>query len=243
MTKASLLSPHRWTRRPFALAGVLTLTLAAAACGDSEADQRNAFIAFLQTRIIDKPGLHVPTLTDAEKSSFGPYSDQYAVIGDFNLKMNGILTGPYKIAQTNAPRSIQELMARRADVKAMADAMASANADARKLLADTGAKRAALKQPDDLKSVYAAAYERDVTAPAEAFLATLPVAIDALTKSLQVADYLDAHRTTVKVSGMSIQASDNKTRAEVQSLLEAMNAQNQRLTAAREHLSIITKGQ
>ncbi len=38
-------------------------------------------------------------------------------------------------------------------MKAMADAMASAGNDARKLLADTDAKRAALKQPDDLKTV------------------------------------------------------------------------------------------
>jgi hypothetical protein len=242
MTRASRVSVRCLTRRAFALTGVLMVALATAACGDGEAGQRKAFIAFLQTRIIDKPGVHVPSLTDDEKSSIGVYYDQYMLIGDFNREMNGILTGPYKIAQTSAPRTMQELIARRTDVKAMAEAMARAGVDARTLLTDVNAKRAALKQPDDLKPIYAAAYERDVTAPAEAFLTTIPVAIEGMNKSLQLVAYLDAHRTTVKVNGTSIQASDGKTRAEVQSLLEAMNAQNQRLTAARERLRVVTTG-
>ncbi len=33
------------------------------------------------------------------------------VIGNFNREMDQILTGPYKIAKINAPRSMQELIA------------------------------------------------------------------------------------------------------------------------------------
>jgi hypothetical protein len=229
-------------RRVASLIALAALAVGLAACGDKEPDQRKAFIAFLQTRIIDKQGLHVPSLTDDEKSSLGPYVAQYMVIGDFDREMNKVLTGPYKIAQTSAPRTVQELVERRGDVKAMADAMANAAADAGKLLADTEAKRAELQQPDDLKPVYAAAYARDVTTPAQAFLATIPVAIDGMNKSLQLADYLDAHRATVKVSGANIQTADNKTKAEVSQLLEAMNAQNKRLTEARRRLAIATEG-
>jgi hypothetical protein len=213
------------------------------ACGDKEPEQRKAFMAFLQTRIIDKQGVHVPSLTDDATSSFGPYADHYMVIGDFNRDMNKVLTGPYKIAQTSAPRNMQELVARRADVKAMAEAMGHAGDDARKLLADAAAKRAALKQPDDLKAVYAAAYKRDVTAPAEAFLATIPVAVEGLKKSLELADYLDSHKATVKINGASIQTADKKTNAEINQLMNAMNAQNQKLTEARRTLQTVTEGQ
>jgi hypothetical protein len=224
----------------FLLAAGLAAGLAA--CGDKEPEQRKAFMTFLQTRILDKQGVHVPSLTDEEKSSFGPYADHYMVIGDFNRDMNKVLTGPYKIAQTNAPRNMQELVARRADVKAMAEAMGHAGDDGRKLLADADAKRAALKQPDDLKPVYAAAYKRDVTAPAEAFLATIPVAVEGLNKSLALADYLEAHRTTVEINGASIQTADKKTNAEINQLMNAMNAQNQKLNEARRALQAATEG-
>lgn len=229
-------------RRWAAFAALLLLAVGLAACGDKEPEQRKAFISFLQTRVIDKRGVHVPSLNDDEKSSIGLYYDHYMVIGDFNREMNKVLTGPYKIAQTNAPRNIQELIARRADVKAMGDAMALAGGDARKLLAEADAKRDALKQSDDLKPIYAAAYKRDVTDPATAFLATIPVAVDSLNKSLQLADYLDAHRTTVKVNGASIQAADKKTNAEVSQLFNAMNTQDQKLKEARGALQAATEG-
>lgn len=229
-------------RRFVALGGVIALALLTAGCFDKEPEQRKTFIGFLQTRIIDKAGVHVPSLTDDEKASIGPYYDHYMVIGDFNRQMNEVMSGPYKIALTKAPRTIQELLARRADVKAMAEALGNAGADARKLLTDTDAKSASLKQADDLKPVYAKAYERDVTAPAEAFLATIPVAVDGLNASLKLADYLEARRATVKVSGSSIQANDAKTRADVQQMLEAMKAQDQRLAAARERLRAVTEG-
>jgi hypothetical protein len=124
----------------------------------------------------------------------------------------------------------------------MAEAMVRAGEDARKLLADADAKRAVLKQPDDLKSVYAAAYKRDVTAPAEAFLATTPVAVEGLNKSLELADYLELHRATIKINGASIQTVDKKTNAEVNQLMNAVNAQNQKLTEARRALQSVTEG-
>jgi len=120
--------------------------------------------------------------------------------------------------------------------------MSRAATDARKLLADAEAKRAALKQPDDLKPIYAAAFERSVSAPAQAFLATIPVAIDQLTAALAVADYLESHRAAVKVNGSNIQTADNKTRAEVTQLLTAMNAQNQRFKDAQERMRVVTQG-
>ena len=58
-----------------------------AACGDKEPEQRAAFTQFLQTRIIDKPGVRVPQLT-AEEKSFGDYAAHYAVITDFNSGMD-----------------------------------------------------------------------------------------------------------------------------------------------------------
>ena len=49
--------------RPFLLLA-LALPLVLAACGSKEPEQRAAFTQFLQTRIVDKPGVRVPKLTE-----------------------------------------------------------------------------------------------------------------------------------------------------------------------------------
>lgn len=89
---------------------------------------------------------------------------------------------------------------------------------------------------------YAAAFERSVTAPAQAFLATIPVSLDQLTAALALADYLDSHRAMVKITGSNIQTADNKTRADVTQLLTAMNVQNRRFKDAQERMRVVTQG-
>jgi hypothetical protein len=231
-----------FNRRVAGFAALVLLAAGLTACGDSEADQRKAFIQFLQKYIVDNSGAHVPRPTAEDTKSFGPYAEHYAVITSFNDKIGKAMQGPYKISQTNAPRSVQELLDRRADVKAMAAALCGVADEMRKSLAEAGAKRAALQQPDDLKPVYSAAFERTVTGPGEAFAATIPVGIDGLQAGLELADYLDAHRATVKVSGSSIQTNDPKVRADVAKLLNAMTVQSQRLAQARERFRISIDG-
>src|SRR5262245_4725283 len=70
------------------VAGIVAAALLLAGCGGNEGQQRAAFVQFLQTRILDKPGLHVPQLTDEERARFGPYADHYAIITDFNETMD-----------------------------------------------------------------------------------------------------------------------------------------------------------
>lgn len=83
MTRASRISTRRLTRRAFALTGVLVLALATAACGDSEADQRKAFIKFLDD-INHRVGVHFLVPKPEEEKAFGDYLRHYTVILDFN---------------------------------------------------------------------------------------------------------------------------------------------------------------
>ena len=89
--------------RPFLLLA-LALPLVLAACGSKEPEQRAAFTQFLQTRIVDKPGVRVPKLTEEEKKSFGDYAAQYAVITDFNAAMDASVKPMGNLMQKGAVR-------------------------------------------------------------------------------------------------------------------------------------------
>ena len=99
----------------------LVLTaLALCGCGDNEATQRRAFIEFLQIRIVNKPGIHVPHLTTDETAAFGPYAKHYAIIVDFNAALDDAVSKPMQQALKNGtPHSLAEVMARRKDIAAV----------------------------------------------------------------------------------------------------------------------------
>ena len=70
-------------------------------------------------------------------------------------------------------RTLSDIVARRDDLKTVQTAlndMGGAEGTARQ----ADAARAQLKQPDDLKAVYAKAYEKTVTLPADTFRSVLP---------------------------------------------------------------------
>jgi hypothetical protein len=90
----------------FALAG---FALSLAGCGE-EAAQRKAFIQFVQTRIIDKPGLHIPIMSDQDVANFGPYADHYRIMNGFHHRLGASITQDFARAmQIDSPRSLAEL--------------------------------------------------------------------------------------------------------------------------------------
>src|SRR5438132_639927 len=144
------------------LAAAFAIAVGLLACGDGEATERKAFIEFLQTRIVGKPGIHVPKLTADETKALGRYAAHYAVIAEFNAHLDKVVTRPIEQAIGAAPRSLGEIAARRQEITTMADGVAAISAALDKELTTADTARAALQQLDDLKPVYDAAYDRDV---------------------------------------------------------------------------------
>lgn len=225
------------------LAIVLAMGIAPVGCGDNEATQRKAFIEFLQTRIVAKPGVHVPKLTADEATAFGDYAKQYAVIADFNARLDQSVSRPLQHAlDAGAPRSLGEVVARRTDVAAVAAGLAKIRASLDHELAAADAARAALQQPDNLKSVYAAAYDRDVTQPAKAFVEIFPAIDEALKSILALADYLDQHRDAITVEGSIIRTRDASLQPPLQTLLDAVRAKNDGIAKAKQRLGALVSG-
>jgi hypothetical protein len=219
------------------------LLAALVACGGGEPAQRKAFIEFLQTRIVDKPGIHVPQLTQDETAAFGDYSKQYAIITDFNAAIDKRITAPLQQAlATGVPNSLAEVVARRNDVAAVRDGMAKIRAALSEQLALADAAHAALKQPDDLKPVFDAAYDRDVTQPAKAFAGFFPDLDAAFGAVLALADFITQHKDSIKLNGPMIETADDGLRTQLQALLAAVSAKQDAVNAAQRKLAAMAGG-
>ncbi len=229
-------------RRPLALAGLMLLALLAAGC-DSEPAQRRAFIAFLQARILDKPGLHVPHLTQEDEKSFGEYAKQYDIIIDFNDGLDRSVAKPMTEAiNRGAVHSLDEVVTRHADFVAARDGVNQLRGAVDKQLAAADAAHAALKQPDDLKGVFDKAYERDVTIPAKAFDDIFPDLSQSLTAIVDLGDFLKQHKDAVKIEGTTLQTSDPALQPQLAALVAALSARNAAITAAQQQLRLVMNG-
>jgi hypothetical protein len=222
--------------------GIAILAVWLAACGDSEGTQRKAFIDFLQTRILAKPGVHVPRLTAEETAAFGPYAQHYAVIAEFNSGLDEVVSKPMQRALTAAPRSLDQLAAKRPEIVEIKAGMAGIRAALDRQLRTADAARAGLKQPDDLKPVYDAAYDRDVTQPAKAFTEIFPDVDDAIGTILQFADFLEQNRDKLRIEGAMIRVTDTSVQEKLQGLMEAMRAKQQGIQKAQQRLRRIATG-
>ncbi|AMG36291.1 MULTISPECIES: DUF3053 domain-containing protein [Achromobacter] len=227
--------------RPFLLLA-LALPLVLAACGSKEPEQRAAFTQFLQTRIVDKPGVRVPKLTEEEKKSFGDYAAQYAVITDFNAAMDASVKPMGNLMQKGAVRSLNDVIARRDDIKTVQTALKDMGEALTKEQAKADAARAQLKQPDDLKVVYDKAYAKTVTVPADTFREVLPQISGTLDSSLKVAEYVEAHKAQIDLSGPMPKVQDPTVLAELNKLLQDLTAQAQKVQQAQTRLQAVMLG-
>lgn len=235
---------HLLSRRGFALAGVVLLALSAAGCGDNEPEQRKAFIAFLQTRIVDKPGVHVPKLTDDEATAFGPYVAQFNVISNFtnNPEMESVGKQMQQATQSVSISTIQQLVDNRATLRSVKEDLGKMTVAMNSALANTLKERDALKQPDDLKRVYDKAFEKDVLAPVRGFNETVPLVVGIAEAGLKLADYIDANRSKVIIQGRNVGGKDPKTAQEVDNLVKNLGAQAPKFQDAQRRLRVVLTG-
>jgi len=247
MIIGSCTSACNLTRRWLALAGVLALTLATAACGDSEADQRKAFIKFLED-INHRVGVHFLAPNQEDRVAFGDYMRHYTVILDFNKDMkdisNGYTEGLKKtgIGPNTRPQTLEQMVARRQDFPRMKEVTVKTMQAYESRLAKANAERGALRQPDDLKAVYDKTFDKLVTAPMQAMIATDKALLDMLDYTIRLAAYIDEHRSKVTVSGSQLRANDANTLAEINALMKAHQEAQKRYRDAQNAAERVTSG-
>ena len=226
-----------------AMSLLVAFSLVLVACGNKEAEQRKAFISFLQTRVLDKPGLRVPVPTAEEKASFGDYAQHYAVITDFNEGMNKSVSQPMtQILAKGALRSIADLPARRDDLKAAKDGLGGLRTALDQQSARADAAHAQLKQPDDLKQVYDKAYAKTVTTPSATFKEVFPALDTVFDSALAIGDFMEKNKSKIQISGSSVAVTDPTVQAELNKMLQQLNGQSAAINAAQQKMQAVVRG-
>lgn len=224
---------------PFLFAGLALLALSACS---NEAGERKAFIEFLQTRILDQPGLRVPKLTDEEQKSLGRYAAQYAVIGDFNDSMGKAFNEASPAIQTMAslstPQALVQGQARIGEARA---ALAKVKGQLGDQLSKTQADRAKLEQPDDLKTVFQAAYEKTVVKPSELMLKVLDQTDGILAEAQDFSAFLKANEASVTFNGPLVEVNSPALLEELNAHLGALNDKRQKLMELQSELNAMVR--
>jgi hypothetical protein len=221
----------------------LLFGFALAACGPSEPDQRKAFIAFLQTDVLPRPGARVPNPNAEKQKTFGDYAGHYAVITRFHERMNASVATPMQQAMSNGvPRSIAEVVTRKADLAAVRAGFGRMRIALDEAVAATEAERAALKQPDDLRAVYASVYDKLVVQPVSVFREIFPPTDEAFAAILAMAELVEGNRQAIKLNGSQIEVTNPALRARVQAALEAMSSKQRAMTEAQQKMRRVLYG-
>ncbi|CAH0245225.1 hypothetical protein WB66_20475 [bacteria symbiont BFo1 of Frankliniella occidentalis] len=225
-----------WTRLlvPFmALFLVLQLT----GCGDKEADQRKAFIDFLQNTAM-RSGEHLPSLSEDQKQKFGAYVSDYAIIYGFSQQVNKAVDSGLKpvVDELSAIRTPQDYLTRRDSLRQASGSLGvlAQQIQAAKTQADSS--KGALKQPEELKTVYDNVYNKVVTQPAASLAPLLPALQTLSQDAVQTGDFLQQQGTRVSFNGSTVQFPTQEQATQYNTLMSNLSANAQALPQAQSAL-------
>lgn len=221
---------------------IVLLATMLAACGDKEPEQRAAFMQFLQTRLIDKPGVRVPKLTDEEKKSLGGYAEHYAVITEFSSGMDTSIKPLGSLIQKARLRSLGDIIAHREDLEMVRTAANNIATVLNTQQSRADAARGQLRQPDDLKKVYDKAYDKTVTLPASTYREVLPQINATIDSSLKIIDYVNQHKAQIEISGSAVRVNDPAVQENLNALLQDLNTQARSTQQAQARVQAIMYG-
>lgn len=225
-----------WTRLmvPFmALIVVFQLT----GCGDKEPDQRKAFIDFLQNTVM-RSGEHLPSLSEDQKQKFGNYVNDYAIIYGFSQQVNRAVDSGMKpvVEELSAIRVPQDYMTRRDALRQASGSLGvlTQQIQSAKMQADTS--KAALKQPEDLKTVYDNVYNKVVAQPAGTLQGILPALQTLSQTAIQAGDFLQQQGDQVSFNGPQIQFPTQQQATQYNTLMNTLSTDAQILPQAQTAL-------
>lgn len=213
-----------WTRllAPFmALMLVFQLT----GCGDKEADQRKAFIDFLQNTAM-RSGEHLPALSEDQKQRIGNYASDYAIVYGFSQQVNRAVDNGLKpvVDELSAIRTPQDYLTRRDSLRQASGSLEVLAQQIQTAKTQADSSKAGLKQPAELKTVYDNLYNKVVTQPADTLLPLLPALQKLSQDAVQTGDFLQQQGSQVTFNGQTIQFPTQQQATQYNTLMSNISA-------------------
>ncbi|PIJ48282.1 hypothetical protein BL250_14970 [Erwinia sp. OLTSP20] len=214
---------------------LLASALILSGCGDKTADQRKAFIDFLQNTIM-RSGERIPALSEDQKQKFGPYVTDYAILYGFaqqvsRAKQDGIQP---VVAELTAIRLPQDYITHRDSLRQASGALGVLSQQLQSAKSQADSSKAGLKQPDDLKPLYEKAYNQIVTQPASQLLPLLPGLQSLSQSAVQAGDFLQQQGNNVTLNGVKVKFSSQQQVDTYNGLMNALAQNSQVLSQAQK---------
>lgn len=225
-----------WTRllTPFM---ALLLVFQLAGCGDKEADQRKAFIDFLQNTAM-RSGEHLPALSEDQKQRFGNYASDYAIVYGFSQQVNRAVDSGLKpvVDELSAIRVPQDYLSHRNSLRQASGSLEVLAQQIQTAKTQADSSKAGLKQPEELKTVYDSLYNKVVTQPADSLLPLLPSLQKLSQDVVQTGDFLQQQGSQVTFNGQGVQLPSQQLATQYNTLMSNISANANALGQAQNAL-------
>lgn len=215
----------------------LAVVLALAGCVNREPEERAAFIAYLEQLAAPQAGAAAAPPDPPTRKALGDYEAQYEPMEAAHAAVREALAAQREALQALRLHSVDEIVARRDGWDRLVERLAAARTGLEQARAEADAARAAMKQPPDLRDAYARAYERSVTAPAQALARISGLLEPAVEDARRVAGFVARHRDQIDTDGPLTQVRDPSVRSELNVLLQALNGRSDNVSQAQALLN------
>lgn len=223
--------------RSFCRIALMALTVfMLGACGDNEPEQRVEFKRFLQSRIIDKPGLEIPTISVQQHEDFGLYARHYAIIWNFHQTVDKGMKRLSKTLQKSALHSYDQVLTRRSDLDSCMQEVVKMRLALDEALRSADLSKAQVIQPVDLVPVFDKAYEKTVRVPARSLAEVLSVIDAAWGDFIAFSDFLRKHGDQIVVQDSVFWAKTPALERQLDAFIDRLDERGQEVLDAQEQL-------
>ncbi len=192
-------------------------------CSDPEPRHRSAFILFLQTEIINKSRVNLPTLTPEKQESMGKYFQYYQLLTSFNQQLKTAFTPLEQSIRAIKPmNTVAQLIEQQQPINEVLENIKTTQQALDKLVESSKTTYDALALPEDVKKVFDEAFKKVVTNEIQTAKQVLPLMSNVYTSMQNVINFVKSKGDTVSVNNASIQFSTTQDLDQFNQLYKVM---------------------
>lgn len=177
-------------------------------CSDPEPRQREAFIVFLQTEIINKSRVNLPPLTPQKQEEIGSYLQYYQLLTSFNQQLKIVFTPLEQSIRAIQPmETVSQLIDQQQQINDVLTNIKTTQQAMDKIVSSSKAAYDALELPEEVKKVFDEAFNKVVINEIEMAKQALPLMTNVYTSMQQLIDFVKSKGNTLSINNASIQFS------------------------------------